>query len=92
MTYSIRCAISGCVSTLETNEPVAAEARFICRHHPRREQVEAANRPYDPVGDNTDREVHFQDYQFDPEMARSARPSGTEKDKFDYESEGEARL
>lgn len=92
MTRSIRCAITGCVSTFETNEKVADGSRFICCHHSRREQVEAAERPYDPVGDNADREVHFQDYQFDRELARSAKPSGTEKDKFDYESDQEAHL
>jgi hypothetical protein len=77
MIHTISCAVSGCESKFETNEPVSPKNRFICRHHPRKVQTETAGRPYEEEKDNQDREVHFQTVAFDPELARS----GTGKKK-----------
>lgn len=73
---SIKCYMYGCEEVFTTTEPVAAGARFICRHHPRQDQVKAV-REYDPKKDEADRDVRFQSVQFDKDMKRSSKPMGT---------------
>jgi len=42
--HSISCVIEGCASVFRTNEPLAANARFICRRHHVRDQLHALGR------------------------------------------------
>ena len=86
---SIQCTVvkNGvrCSLTFETNDPVAPNARYICSKkdadgrdlHTRADQVRAADRPYDPVADEADKDLHFQDCQHDPDLRRGAHPQGT---------------
>ena len=67
---TIRCSISGCSTQFDTIEPVAANARFICKNHKRAEQLKAVGRKYSSKLDEKDRDVHFQDHQFDKDMRR----------------------
>lgn len=67
-----------CLKTTETNLPVSPNFRYVCSHHTREEQLQVLSRPYDPVKDEADRDVHFQDFQFDEELASSGIPVGTE--------------
>lgn len=68
---TIHCRIAGCDSKFETAEAVTANATFLCSKHPRSIQVEAVGRKYDPVKDEKDSELRFQDSQFDPSIHRS---------------------
>ncbi len=65
-----------CLEVFGSNEPVHREARFICKNHPRSEQVKAAGRQYDPVVDNKDSEERFQEGQFDTKVGRRTQPKG----------------
>lgn len=62
----IHCIIKGCSTIFETNELVAANARFICKNHDRAAQVRAVGRKYNSETDEADKDIHFQDAQFDP--------------------------
>ena len=67
-----------CTNTIVVaDEGVTADTGFICRHHPRVVQVRASNREYDLSRDEADKAVRFQEYQFDPDLRRSAKPQGT---------------
>lgn len=68
---TIRCSISGCSTQFDTTEPVAANARFICKNHKRAEQLKAIGRKYSSKADEKDREVRFQDHQFDRDLSRA---------------------
>ena len=70
----LKCVVDGCSTELTTNEPVSEIVRYICKNHPRSVQAAAAGRTYDQQRDEADRDVHFQDVQFDPDLARSANP------------------
>lgn len=59
----IRCLIEGCLEIFTTAEPVSPSARFTCRYHARRIQVEASGRIYDLIKDNTDAAQHFDLWQ-----------------------------
>lgn len=79
----IRCIVvdgkgERCSTTVTVSEPVAAKAQYICKNHPRAVQVRANGREYDPVKDEADKELHFQDHQFDKDLSRSSKPTGTE--------------
>src|SRR6266699_7010508 len=73
----VRCAIEGCLEVFKTAETLSPNARFICKNHPRKVQVEAVGRKYDVKKDETDQDVHFQDCQFDPEIKRAAKAINT---------------
>jgi hypothetical protein len=70
----LRCAVPGCREMFRTNEPLHANARFICKNHPRKTQVETAGRVYHPEADHKDEAVHFQDVQFDREIGDAIEP------------------
>ena len=87
MISEILCAVPGCGNKFKTGEPVSPRVRFICKHHPRSEQVAAAGREYNPETDNQDLKVHFQEHAFDKELDGSHSPSGTENDSYDAGAE-----
>ena len=60
-----------CLKTTETNLPVSPNFRYVCSHHTREEQLQVLSRPYDPVKDEADRDDHFQDSQFEDDLART---------------------
>jgi hypothetical protein len=70
---SIPCKVKGCTNVHQTEEAVSPNASFICKEHPREVQVEAAGRKYNPETDEADRDVHFQDHQFDKDLRRSTK-------------------
>lgn len=61
----IKCAIEGCVEVFRTTEAVSTQVRYICKNHPRVQQLRAANRVVDE-SDFEDEDVHFQEFSFDP--------------------------
>lgn len=61
-------------SIVEASEPLSAGAGYICSHHPRAVQVRANGRDYDPVRDEADKDIHFQDVAFDPDLGGRADP------------------
>ena len=61
-----------------TEEAVSPNASFICKDHPREVQVQAAGRKYSPETDEADKEIHFQNHQFDKDLRRSGRAEGTD--------------
>ena len=61
-----------CPTVLIVAEPVSENASYICRNHPDSVQRVAAGNTKQPRPN-----VHFQEYQFDPDMERSTKPSGT---------------
>jgi hypothetical protein len=73
----IECAIAGCNSNFETTEPVLPQARFLCRHHSREDQVTSAGRSYAPDRDEQDTALRFQERQFDKSLRGSKKPFGT---------------
>lgn len=73
----VKCAIDGCSTQFETADAVAVNVRFICKNHPRAEQVRAAGRAYDPEADNVDAKIKFQPHQFDKDLRRAGKPVGT---------------
>lgn len=56
----LRCVVVGCTTRFNTKDNVLANARFICRHHTRQEQIEAAGRTFDSVKDLSDTKIRFQ--------------------------------
>jgi hypothetical protein len=66
-----------CSTTLEVTEPMSPQFRFICKNHPRSVQVRANGRQYDPAKDEKDKDLHFQEYQFDKDFKRGAKPVST---------------
>ena len=82
-----KCKIEGCTSVLKTDEPVSAGFFYICSGrqsygddrlaHTREQQVVAAGRKYNPETDEADKDVHFQDSQFDKDLRKSSKPTGT---------------
>jgi hypothetical protein len=84
-----KCAIEGCTSTIKVDGPVTPSFRFICSGrtaygdqtllHTREQQCRAAGRVYDPKADEADKEVHFQDHQFDKNLRMQVKtPEGTD--------------
>lgn len=71
---TLKCMIEGCLNFFSTEETVSENVRYICKNHPRAVQVRAAGRSYDERADNLDTEVHFQEYQFDKDLARGGSP------------------
>ena len=61
-----------CPTVLIVAEPVSENASYICRNHPDSVQRAVAGNTKQPRPN-----VHFQEYQFDPDMERSAKPQGT---------------
>jgi len=74
---TVRCRVDGCNASINVTEAVSPNVSFICKNHPRSVQVKANGRVYDERRDEADKEVHFQDVQFDPDLARSGIPLGT---------------
>ena len=66
----VNCIIEGCSGFIDLSEPVAAKCSYICKDHPRAVQCRAVvGRPeYDAAKDESDKDVHFQEIQFDPEL------------------------
>lgn len=62
---AIKCIIANCKSEFEV-EDAAAVPRYLCSSHTRQEQYEALGRRFVPEYDWTDRDVRFQEFQFDP--------------------------
>lgn len=67
------CMMDGCSSFLESNEPISPSCRFLCRHHTKEEHLAANNRNYNPDRDESDKQQHFQEYQFDKKIRRSGK-------------------
>ena len=61
----MKCAVDGCLWAFYTDENISPNARFICSHHSREEQMSAAGLVFDPGKDRKDADVHFQDHQFE---------------------------
>lgn len=74
---SIPCKVKGCTNVHLTEEAVSPKASFICREHPRETQVLAAGRKYNPETDEADKDVHFQDHQFDKDFRNARKAEGT---------------
>jgi len=55
-----RCAIEGCDETFRPTELLHPGAKFICKKHPRAEQLRAVGRGYDKKKDHADEEAAFQ--------------------------------
>jgi hypothetical protein len=75
----VRCKVfkgkTRCSATIEFDEPLSTNfSGYICKDHPRSVQVQAAHREYDPVKDEADKEIHFQDVAWDPELGGNAKP------------------
>ena len=75
---SIPCKVKGCTNVHLTEEAISPKASFICKDHPREVQIQAAGRKYNPKTDEADKDVHFQDHQFDKDLRRSSKPEGTD--------------
>ena len=60
----VRCSVEGCQEIFQTFELVSPIAKFTCRYHIRRIQVEASGRVYDPIKDNRDATTHLDKHQF----------------------------
>jgi hypothetical protein len=75
---TIRCKVVTegvrCESVIQTAESVSENAGFICRNHPRSVQVKAAKRAYDPILDEADKNIHFQDVAWDPDLGGKVEP------------------
>ena len=69
-----------CSTTLEVSEPLSPQYRFICKNHPRSVQVRANGRQYNPAKDEKDKDLHFQEVQFDKDLGQqhNRKPIGTE--------------
>ena len=74
---SIPCKVKGCTNVHLTEEAVSPNASFICKGHPREVQVRAAGRKYNPETDEADKDVHFQDHQFDKDLRIGRKADGT---------------
>lgn len=78
---TVKCVIDECKSVFTTTEPLAENARFICRNHPRSEQVKAVGRK-PSWRDDLDELESFQTYAFDKGISRRPEhdfPIGTEE-------------
>lgn len=75
---NIQCVVVNkgvrCETFISVSDPVSDKCSFICKNHNRAEQVRAAKRSYDPIKDEADKDVHFQDCQFDPNLYGGAAP------------------
>src|SRR5271169_4707549 len=76
---TLRCKVvdkdgERCVSIIEVTGPILEGAGFTCKNHPRSVQVRANGRSYDPVRDEIDKDLHFQDVAFDPELGGDIDP------------------
>lgn len=70
-----------CSTTIEVTEEIAKNFNgFICKNHPRSVQVRANGRQYDPAKDEKDKDIHFQETQFDKDLGHqhNRKPIGTE--------------
>jgi hypothetical protein len=69
---TVRCSVVTegvqCKEVFVTSEPLHPDARFICKNHPRKDQVETNGRIYTSL-DERDSEDHFQANQFDKELS-----------------------
>lgn len=74
----LRCRINGCTQTKTVEGAASPNATFLCKNHPREEQLEALGRVYHPERDEKDADVSFQFEQFDENLRRSHKPIGTE--------------
>ena len=72
----IKCQVEGCNIAID-NSALSLNARYICPHHTRREQWKALERQPDERKDNSDKDIHFQDHQFDKDLKRGRRPIDT---------------
>lgn len=82
---TVKCVIDECKSVFTTTEPLAANARFICRNHPRSEQVKAVGRK-PSWRDNLDELESFQTYALDPDLKRK----GSDGYQLDQESDDDS--
>lgn len=64
---TMQCIVKGCREIYTTSEPVSPNVKFVCSKHPRKKQV-GALRQFDAERDLEDSKIHFQDFQFDPEL------------------------
>ena len=84
----VKCKIEGCKEVFKTEEAVSAEARFICKNHPRTVQLAEAGRIIQE-SDFKDATVHFQEFQFDHDLASGSSPnvdSGQDSPEIDPEN------
>ena len=63
-----------CPTTL-TIDGATETTSYTCRNHPRAVQVRANKRTYDPVKDEADKRIHFQDVAWDPELGGRVKPT-----------------
>ena len=75
------CAVPACETCRYQIERLSPNARFICKRHPRQDQVQALQkyaperRPYDSTKDRQDLQVHFQTHLLHAvQGAKRARP------------------
>lgn len=83
-----KCVIKGCNSTVKVDGSVSPNFKYICSGrmaygdqvllHTREQQCRATGRIYNPKADEADKEVHFQDTQFDKDLRRSFKAEGTD--------------
>lgn len=86
----IRCIVVNnkgerCTTTITVSVPVAEKVSYICKNHARAEQVRANNRNYDPVKDEEDKDLHFQDVQFDKNLGGRVDPITSPEGTKDWE-------
>lgn len=75
--FELRCAVvdkdnNRCETAIQVSEPVSEGDRFICKNHMDSIQRKAAGNirfPRPPV--------YFQEFQFDPDLKRGAKPDET---------------
>lgn len=80
---TLKCSIEGCKEVFTSELKIAPDARYICRHHPRAEQIRAVGRK-PSWRDSLDQEEHFQVYAFDKDILR--RGTGGDVDGGDDEA------
>jgi hypothetical protein len=61
----VKCSFLGCASELTIKGRLSSTTKYVCKNHPRKEQVEAFGRTYNPEKDHSDEEAAFQSYSFD---------------------------
>jgi len=74
----IKCVVDGCPNVFRTEEAVSPNFRYMCSGracygddtltHTREDQVRAVGRRYDPKADEADKDIHFQNHQFDRQL------------------------
>ena len=67
----IKCRVKGCQFEADIT------GLYICHRHTRAEQWQALGREPDERKDNSDKDVYFQDCQFDKDLKRGRRPIDT---------------